>query len=62
MPFILQEEQIKELLFKALVENKPDFVSLFFEIGVHFDPSIDYTDFYLKLYKEVSFSQIMLFI
>lgn len=62
MLFILQEDQLKELLFKALVKNKPDFVSLFFEIGVRFDPSIDYTDFHLKLYKEVSFSQIILFI
>ena len=50
---------MKELLFEALVKNKPDFVSLFFEIGVRFDPSIDCTDFYLKLYKEVSFSQIV---
>ena len=50
---------MKEFLFKALVKNKPDFLSLFFEIGIPIDLFIANEEFLLDLYKEVSFSQII---
>ena len=51
--FLFQKEQMISFLFKALVEDKPDFVDFFLEIGVPVDPYMSDGKFIVKLHKEV---------
>ena len=51
--FLFQKEQMISFLFKALIEDKPEFVDFFLEIGVPVDPYMSDGKFIVKLHKEV---------
>lgn len=51
--FVFQENEMRAFLFKALVNNKPDFVDLFLEIGLPISSVIADGKFVVNLHKEV---------